>query len=178
MYMADLKSLAERLIPEKPSGFNGHCRSALSMANDAGNVGQSALVPPVAGAVSAVIGAANAAGQNLADGDIGAAAGALASGIPAAVAGFFGGGVAADAVQGVTNTIIKQTGINRGNLPGSSLENLAQDATCNNAPEVPSAADKPTSLTEGLKLPEGTKPRTITPAERAKAARLTMPPLY
>ena len=124
--MVDLKDL----IPDKPSGYNGQCRSKLSMAADAASLGRGALVPPVAGAAYAAYGAGDAALKNFSEGHIGAGFGALAAGIPSAAAGFFGGGVAADAAQGLTNEGLDSLGADTDRLPASNSRNMAMDSTC------------------------------------------------
>jgi hypothetical protein len=133
----------DNLVPDRPSGFNGQCRSKLSMAGDAAQLGSSALTPPVIGAVGPLVNGAKSAADNLAKGNIGDALGGLLGSIPAAAGGFFGGGVGADVARGIANEGATALGANRDNLPDSSASNLARDATCKTPPTTLSGADVP-----------------------------------
>jgi len=100
-------------------------KEVLNLGSNAAGLGIEALTPPVIGGGKAALHGLIKTGGHLVKGNIGKAGLALASTVAPTAAGFFGGGAAADATQGLVNSVMEHTlKTSPSTLPSSNIQDL------------------------------------------------------
>jgi hypothetical protein len=97
---------------------------------NAGMFGTDAIIPPGAGLFSAAENGVSSMIENARHKRPIAMIYSFVSMLPALPAGFFGGGAAADAVQGGSNVVMSKIGANKKYLPQSDSQNFLHSMSC------------------------------------------------